>query len=82
MNLKKGDKLMCIYTINNIMDMPLFEEGKTYEILDIQDDEVCLNHNLYANEYGYFYIDFVQRNFKTLKEIRKKKLNKINKKNE
>lgn len=79
--MKVGDKFMCIYTINNIMDLPLFEEGKVYEVLDVDGDDITLNHNLYANEYGSFKIDFVKRNFKTLKEIRKKKLDKLKGKN-
>jgi len=71
---KIDDKIICIYTISNFMGDPIFEEGKTYKVLNIDGDDITLNHNLYANEYNSFKSDFIRRNFKTLKEMRKIKI--------
>lgn len=49
--MKIGDRYICKETIHNIFNDELFEKGKIYEILDFDDDEVTLNHNLIANEY-------------------------------
>ena len=66
--MRKGDKLICVNEITNIMNMPLFEKGKTYEVLYVDNEDVevmvCLNHNLYANEYNHFSLDWVNKNFK------------------
>lgn len=65
--MRKGDKLICKETINNIFGMPLFEKGKEYEVLYIDNEKVevmvVLNHNLYANEYQQYPIDWVNKNF-------------------
>lgn len=43
--MKKGDKLVCLETINNMLGNPLFIMGKTYTILSVDDDEVfCRNY--------------------------------------
>jgi hypothetical protein len=51
--MKKGDKLVCICTINNLndIDMPLFSEGIEYEILDIDGKNITLKkfHNFKRN---------------------------------
>jgi uncharacterized protein YlbG (UPF0298 family) len=66
--MRKGDKLICINEITNIMNMPLFEKGKTYEVLYVDNEDVevmvCLNHILYANEYNNFSVGWVNKNFK------------------
>jgi len=66
--MRKGDKLICKETVNNIFGMPLFEKGKEYEVLYIDNESVevmvVLNHKLYANEYQQYPIDWVNKNFK------------------
>jgi hypothetical protein len=64
--MKKGDKLVCLETINNILGNPLFITGKTYTILSVDDDEVFLDHILYANEYNSFSIEWVNKKFKKI----------------
>lgn len=49
--MKIGDKYLCLETINNMFNTSLFESGDVYEILDFDETEVTLNHNLIANEY-------------------------------
>ena len=65
--MRKGDKLICKETVNNIFGMPLFEKGKEYEVLYIDNETlkimVTLNHNLYGNEYNNFPIDYINKNF-------------------
>ena len=73
---KKGDKLKCINTIKAAFG-PLFIEGRTYEVLHVDDDHITLKHILYANEYMEFLIDFVKENFKSISEMRENKLNQI-----
>lgn len=64
-DLKIGDVLICNETIKNIVGWVLFEEGKEYEVLlvDEEEDEVFLNHVLYANEYEPQHIGFVKEYF-------------------
>jgi len=75
--LKKGDKLVCIIGVNNVIGMPLFEKGKIYEVLYVDGDDITLNHTLYANEYSDFSLGFVEEYFRTLKDVRKEKLDGI-----
>jgi hypothetical protein len=46
-----GDKYLCEEGFINLFGIPLFEKGEIYEVLDFDDTEVTLNHNLIANEY-------------------------------
>ncbi len=66
--MKKGEILICKETINNVLDMPLFEKGKEYEVLYVDNEQseimVVLNHRLYANEYNEYPIEWVNKNFK------------------
>ncbi len=78
MKYKVGDKLVCIRNINNLIDYPLFIKDEIYEILDVSYDYVIINHISYGNEYGDFSIDFIDKNFKSIKQIRKEKLEKLN----
>ena len=68
--MRKGDIFICKERINNIFGNPLFEKGKEYKVLYVDNEKtevmVCLNHNLYANEYQSFPIDWVYENFKKL----------------
>jgi hypothetical protein len=64
--MKKGDKLVCLETINNMLGNPLFIMGKTYTILSVDDEEVFLDHILYANEYNSFSIEWVNKKFKKI----------------
>jgi len=41
----------------------LFEKDKVYEILNIDENYIVLDHNLYANEYAEQPFDFVNKNF-------------------
>jgi len=75
--MRKGDILICRENVNNFLDMPLFEKGKEYKVLYIDEQEVTLNHNLYANEYQSYPIKWVNEKFTTLDEFRNNKLNKI-----
>ena len=78
MKYKIGDKLICIKDIYNLLNNPLFVKGNTYKVLSIIDNEdIILDHILYANEYGDFTENFVNKNFINLKELRKQKLLKI-----
>jgi hypothetical protein len=66
--MRKGDKLICTKEVTNFLNQPLFEKGKTYDVLYVDNEDVevmvCLNHNLYANEYNSFPLDWVNKNFK------------------
>jgi hypothetical protein len=63
----EGDKFLCTRTVNNVLGWPLFEEGKTYEILYKDDYGYTLNHNLYANEYvDDWDIGFILLNFRKI----------------
>ena len=50
MAIRKGDKLLCTEDVNNVFGMPLFEKGKEYEVLCVDNEQVktyiTLNHNL------------------------------------
>jgi len=78
-----GDKLICINQINNGWGWSLFDEGKEYQILDIDYDEwgkimsATLNHNLYGSEYIERKLDFIKKNFRTKEELREDKLNEL-----
>lgn len=67
--MRKGDKLICKETVNNVFGMPLFEKGKEYEVLYIDNEKtevmVILNHNLYANEYMEYPLGWVSKKFKS-----------------
>ncbi len=67
-DMKKGSKLKCREDIKNMLNMPLFEKGKTYEVLYTNNEStevlVCINHILYTNEYESFPLEWVNKNFK------------------
>jgi hypothetical protein len=83
MKYKKGDKLICIKQIINMLGDPLFIKGETYEILHIDNDIhdnilfITLDHIMYGNEYGDFTKAYVDKNFRDLKKLRKQKLKNI-----
>lgn len=60
--LEVGDKLKCIKDSYNVFGDPLFVKDNTYEVLFV-DDEVTLNHILYANEFASFPMTFVKKHF-------------------
>ena len=66
--MKKGDKLKCLVTVDNLLGMPLFKKGEVYEVLYVNNEDVrvmvCLNHTLYANEYNQFPLEWVNEKFK------------------
>lgn len=70
MAIRKGDKLLCTEDVNNVFGMPLFEKGKEYEVLCVDNEQVktyiTLNHNLYANEYMEHELEWVLKRFKQL----------------
>jgi hypothetical protein len=49
--MKIGDKYLCKESVKNIFGNTLFESGLVYQILDFDENEVTLDHNLIANEY-------------------------------
>jgi len=67
MRLIKGDKLKCLKQINNLLEKPLFLKDNIYDVLDVDDRTITLNHILYGNEYGEFDIDFIKENFEIYK---------------
>ena len=68
MSIRKGDKLICSKGVNNIFGMPLFEKGKEYEVLWVDNEKeksvIVLKHILYTSEYSEFDLDFIRKNFK------------------
>lgn len=69
--MRKGDLLICKQTINNMIGWPLFEKGKEYKVLYVDNEQseimVVLNHRLYANEYNEYPLEWVEKNFKYVK---------------
>ena len=68
--MKQGDKLICLEDIKNTFGDPLFEKGKTYIVLYIDNEShptqtVCLNHKLFTNQYREFPIEWVLQKFKS-----------------
>ena len=67
--MRKGDKVICKKTINNVLGWTLFEKDKEYDVLYVDNEQikvmVTLNHNLYGNEYNSYPIEWVNKNFKT-----------------
>lgn len=89
-NLKKGDKLFC-HTVCIIQDfknsISSTTVGKIYSIIDIESEKYN-NQLIYKlkiiNDYGYdhfFYVHTYHKFFIQLKEMRKDKINQINKTN-
>jgi hypothetical protein len=70
MTIRKGDKLICTEDVNNVFGMPLFEKGKQYEVLYVDNEKVktfiVLNHVLYGNEYMEHELQWVLKRFKQL----------------
>ena len=68
MNIRKGDKLLCTEDVNNTFGWPLFEKGKQYEVLYVDNEKVktyvYMNHNLYDNEYMEHELQWVLKRFK------------------
>ena len=68
MAIRKGDKLICTEDVNNMFGWPLFEKGKEYEVLYIDNEKVktyiYMNHNLYGNEYMEHELQWVLKRFK------------------
>jgi hypothetical protein len=80
--MKKGDTLICKNEIKNLLGWILFKKGEKYEILDIDDDFIYLNHIMYGNEFNSFSIDWVNENFINIVDIRDNKIENIINKNE
>ncbi len=70
MTIRKGDKFLCTEDVNNIFGWSLFEKGKEYEVLYVDNEKlktyIYLNHNLYANEYMEHELEWVLKRFKQL----------------
>jgi hypothetical protein len=68
MAIRKGDKLICTEDVNNMFGWPLFEKGKEYEVLYVDNEKVktyiYMNHNLYGNEYMEHELQWVLKRFK------------------
>ena len=65
--MRKGDKLICKKDIKNVFGWILFEKGKVYEVLYIDNEKpeimVVLNHKMYANEYNEYSLEWINENF-------------------
>lgn len=59
--MKRGDKLICLETINDSLDQILFEKKKIYQVSYIDNEKsivmVCINGNLYP-------LNWVNKKFK------------------
>jgi hypothetical protein len=70
MAIRKGDKLLCTEDVNNVFGWPLFEKGKEYEVLYVDNEKVktyiVLNHVLYGNEYMEYELEWILKTFKQL----------------
>ena len=70
MAIRKGDKLLCTEAVNNVFGWPLFEKGKEYEVLYVDNEKVktyiVLNHVLYGNEYMEYELEWILKTFKQL----------------
>jgi hypothetical protein len=68
MAIRKGDKLICTEDVNNMFGWPLFEKGKEYEVLYVDNEKVktyiYMNHNLYGNEYMEHELQWILKRFK------------------
>jgi hypothetical protein len=68
MAIRKGDRLLCTEDVNNVFGWPLFEKGKEYEVLYVDNEKVktyiYMNHNLYGNEYMEHELQWVLKKFK------------------
>jgi hypothetical protein len=68
--IRKGDKFLCTEDVNNLLGWPLFEKGKEYDVLWIDNEKVkifiTLNHVLYGNEYMEHELEWVLKRFKKL----------------
>ena len=63
MKLKIDDKVRCLKTINNLFGWVLFIEGDTYDVLNVTEYGVTLNHILYADEFEEYDFNFINQNF-------------------
>lgn len=65
--MRKGNKLKCLENINNFLGTPLFKKDHIYEVLYVDHEDittkVCLNHNLWKNEYKTFDLEWVNKKF-------------------
>jgi hypothetical protein len=70
MTIRKGDKLICTEDVSNVFGWPLFEKGKEYEVLYVDNEKVktfiVLNHVLYGNEYMEHELQWVLKRFRQL----------------
>jgi hypothetical protein len=64
--MEKGDKVICLYDIDNFFGQPLFKENQIYTVLEVSDNLIYLDHTLYANEYNSFESEWVNENFKKI----------------
>jgi hypothetical protein len=70
MAIRKGDKFLCTEDVDNMFGWSLFEKGKVYEVLWVDNEQVktfvVLNHVLYGNEYMEHELQWVLKRFKKL----------------
>jgi len=68
--MRQGDKVKCLKTIKNLFGWVLFEKGKIYTVLNVDNEDVhimvTLDHTLYANEYMNYELDWVLKNFRKI----------------
>lgn len=67
--IKDGAKMICLESVYNIFEQPLFIKDEIYEVLhyDEKCEYVTLNHILYANEYQSFPKSWINKYFELIK---------------
>jgi hypothetical protein len=70
MTIRKGDKFLCTEDVNNVFGWPLFEKGKEYKVLGVDNEKIkifiTLEHVLYGNEYMEHELEWILKRFKKL----------------
>lgn len=76
--MKKGDKILCIKTLNNIFGEPLCIKNQNYTVLETNGlTYFIINHILYTNEYGELSMSDFDKYFLNIKKTRKNKIIKL-----
>lgn len=67
MIIKKGDQFRCRKNIVNLFGWPLYIKDNVYKVIGMRDnDEITLDHIIYANEYQSITKEYIFKNFEKL----------------